>query len=229
MSLIFRQLFESESSTYTYILGDALTGEGIIVDPVIETLERDLQITAELGLKIKYVVDTHVHADHVTSSGAIKNRTGAEIVLGKSTGLKTADHLLDDGEELSFGSFKIRTLLTPGHTNGCTSFVVKNMVFTGDTLLIRGCGRTDFQEGSRETLFKSVREKLFSLPDETLVYPGHDYKGRTCSSIGEEKKWNPRLKMSNSFEVFKSIMDGLNLAHPKKIDVAVPANLKHGL
>lgn len=227
-NLIFRQLFEKESSTYTYLLADAHTKEGIIIDPVQETLTRDLKLLDELEIKLKYVLDTHVHADHITSSSEIKKATGAEIVLGAATEVSCSDILVADQEELSFGEFKVKAIATPGHTNGCTSFLVKNMVFTGDTLLIRGSGRTDFQEGSSEMLYKNVHEKLFTLPEETLVYPGHNYAGHQVSTIKEEMKFNPRLGGGKSLEEFSKIMKGLNLAHPKKIDVAVPANLKCG-
>ncbi len=229
MSIIFRQLFESESSTYTYILADARTKEAILIDSVQETMDRDLQIIEELHLNLKVLLETHIHADHITASGPIREKLKVHIYAGAGTELKTADRLLKDGEVFEVGTMVFKTLATPGHTDGCTSFLMHDRVFTGDTLLIRGCGRTDFQQGSNEKLFNSVREKLFQLPDETLVYPAHDYKGRTCSSIGEEKEFNPRLKLSNSFEQFAEIMDGLNLPHPKKIDVAVPANNKSGL
>ncbi len=229
MSLIFRQLFEPISSTYTYILGDSESKEALIIDPVQETMERDLQILSELHLNLKVILETHIHADHITSSGPLREKTGAAIFVGAGTDLTTADRLLKDGESFNWGSFEMKTLATPGHTDGCTSFYMAPFVFTGDALLIRGCGRTDFQQGSSETLFHSVRDKLFTLPEETLVYPAHDYKGRTCSSIKEEKEFNPRLKMSNSMDDFKTIMENLNLSPPKKIDVAVPANQNSGL
>lgn len=229
MSLVFRQFFELESSTYTYLLADSETSEGVLIDPVLETMERDIRFVEEMGITVKYILETHVHADHITSAGKLREKWGSKIVLGEHTKLETADLLLKDGETLSFGAQTLKAITTPGHTDGCTSFLVNNLLFTGDTLLIRGCGRTDFQQGSPETLFHSVREKLFSLPDETLVYPGHDYKGCLFSSIGEEKAFNPRLKLSNSLEDFAEIMNNLNLANPKKIDIAVPANLKSGL
>ena len=229
MSLSLRQLFEKESSTYSYILWDQSNKEAVIIDPVVETFDRDMEILSELGVQLKYIIETHIHADHITSSGKIRNQTGAQIVLGYGSGLETADLLLKDGESISIGEHTIQAITTPGHTDGCTSFYADSVVFTGDTLMIRGCGRTDFQEGSNETLFHSVREKLFKLPDETLVYPGHDYKGRTCSSIWEEKQFNPRLGLNVSEAEFAKIMGGLNLAPPKKIDIAVPANLKSGL
>ena len=227
--MLFRQLFDLESSTYTYVLGDEKTKNSIIIDPVLEQKERDLGLLSELGLQLKYIFETHVHADHVTSAGELRKATGAKICAGASTNLECADFLLKDNEDLDLDSLKIRTILTPGHTDGCTSYYIDGMVFTGDALMIRGCGRTDFQQGSPETLFESVREKLFSLPNETLVYPGHDYKGRTCSSIAEEKAHNPRLKLNNTQEQFAEIMNNLNLPNPKQIDRAVPANLKCGL
>ncbi|MEO0335782.1 MAG: MBL fold metallo-hydrolase [Pseudomonadota bacterium] len=226
--MIFRQLFDRESCTYTYIVADPETRSAAIIDPVLEMFDRDVQVLGELSLSLKYSIETHVHADHITSAFKLKEELGAEILLGESTGLECADRLLKENEIVDLDSLRIETILTPGHTNGCTCFVVGDRVFTGDTLMIRGCGRTDFQEGSSRTLFASVREKLFSLPDETLVYPGHDYKGRTCSSIGEEKAHNPRLKVDNTLEQFAEIMDNLNLAYPKKIDVAVPANKNCG-
>ena len=154
---------------------------------------------------------------------------GAKILVGKGTGLKSADQLLEDGEEISLGDLNVKTIVTPGHTNGCTSFFIEDRVFTGDALLVRGCGRTDFQQGSNETLFHSVREKLFVLPKSTLVFPGHDYKGRTCSSIGEEMEFNPRLKMENTLQQFSEIMNNLKLNPPAQIDLAVPANMNSGL
>lgn len=226
--MIFRQFFEKESGTYTYLLADAKTREGLIVDPVREMLERDLQFIQELGIRLLYTVETHVHADHITAADALRKRTGAKVVLGAGTQVSTADILLRDGEALTFGRHTLKALHTPGHTDGCTCYLAGDRLFTGDTLLIRGCGRTDFQSGSSERLFRSVREKLFTLPDETLVFPGHDYAGRTCSSIGEEKKFNPRLKLEIDLERFTEIMKNLNLAKPKMIDVAVPANLKSG-
>lgn len=227
-NLIFRQMFEKETSTYSYLLADAYTKEGILIDPVVETMTRDLKLLDELDIKLKYILDTHVHADHVTSSSSIKNATGAQVVLGKATGVECCDILLEDQQEIQFGEFKLKALSTPGHTNGCTSYLVENMVFTGDTLLIRGNGRTDFQEGSPERLYKSIKEKLFTLPDETLVYPGHNYAGLQVSSIAEEKKHNPRIGGGKTVEEFSQIMNNLNLPHPKKIDIAVPANLRCG-
>ncbi len=225
---LIRPLFDPESSTWTYILTDKASGKAAIIDPVAEQAERDCKLIEELGVKLVYILETHVHADHVTGATKLKNMTGAEIVYGAANQIDGADKLLKDGEEIKLGSTTIKTLFTPGHTAGCVSYLAGETVFTGDALFIRGCGRTDFQGGSPETLFDSVREKLFTLPDATVVYPGHDYKGMLSSTIGEEKKYNPRLKMENSKRRFAEIMNGLKLADPKKMDVAVPANLKAG-
>ena len=227
--LWFRQLFEKESSSYTYLLADSESLESIIIDPVVTTLDRDLLLLEELGLKLLYSLETHIHADHITSSGMLRKKLGCQIVLGKATGVAGADVYVEDGDRLSFGRFSLEALATPGHTLGCTSFYGEGRIFTGDTLLIRGCGRTDFQEGSSESLYHSVREKLFRLPEDTLVYPAHDYQGRTCSSLKEEKQFNIRLRDGISQEKFSRIMGNLNLAPPQHLKVAVPANQKLGL
>lgn len=227
--LIFHQLFEKTSSTYTYLLADAEIKEAIIIDPVIETLERDINLINDLGLNLKYILDTHVHADHVTASGELRKRTKAKVGLSAAYDLSCADLHLEDSQELSFGQFTVKSIHTPGHTIGCLTYQVDKMVFTGDALLIRGCGRTDFQQGSSEKLFLSVREKIFNLPDDTVVYPAHDYKGLSKTDIAIEKKLNPRLNLSISKEEFINIMASLNLAYPKKIQEAVPANLQCGL
>ena len=227
-TMIFRQLFEKESSTYTYLLADEHSGDGVIIDPVWETLDRDKQVIDELGVNLKLILDTHVHADHITSAASLKQHYGARYGVSEVARVPLADINIKHGQTLQIGQLNIQCLSTPGHTNTCMSYVVDDRVFTGDALLIRGCGRTDFQQGNAEKLFDSVRQLLFSLPDETFVYPAHDYKGRTVSTIGEEKRWNERLKLENSLSQFKSIMDGLNLANPKKIDEAVPANEQGG-
>lgn len=228
-NLIFHQLFEKETSTYTYLLGDAVSREAIFIDPVLEMVERDFQLLKELNLNLKIILDTHVHADHITGSGELRKRTGAKIGVSSAYDMACPDLHIEDGQEISFGKFKIKALNTPGHTSGCLSFKLGNMVFTGDALLVRGCGRTDFQEGSSEKLFQSVNEKLFTLPEDTIVYPGHDYKGFTSTSIGVEKALNPRLNTNISKDKFIEIMASLKLAHPKKIQEAVPANLICGL
>lgn len=226
---IFYQLFENESSTYTYLLADTESKEAIIIDPVFETRERDLKLIEELGLKLKYVLETHVHADHITSSSEIRKRTGALIGLSDAYEMSCPDIRLHEGKELTFGPYKIEVIHTPGHTHGCLTYKIDNMIFTGDVLLVRGCGRTDFQQGSSEKLFHSVREKLFKLPDDTIVYPAHDYKGYTKSTIGMEKKFNPRLNLEVGKEKFIDIMTNLNLPYPQKIKEAVPANLQCGM
>lgn len=225
----FYQLFEVESSTYTYILVDRATRHGVIIDPVRETNERDLKLLGELNASLIYILETHVHADHITASGLLRERTGAKIAQSLEARIEGVDLQLKDGDFLSFGDSKIKVISTPGHTNTCLSFHIGERVFTGDALLIRGCGRTDFQQGSAETLFHSVREKLFQLPDDTIIYPGHDYKGMTSSTIGLEKKYNPRLNLTVNKEEFQKIMGELNLSYPKKIKEALPANQKLGL
>lgn len=227
--MIFRQLFDKESSTYTYLLGDEPSGEAALVDPVVEHVERDLKLASELGLRITAIFDTHVHADHVTGAGALRERTGAVTHVSSQGGAPCADVMITDGLVVRMGAITVRALSTPGHTSGCTSFFVeapgeRPRVFTGDALLVRGCGRTDFQEGDAATLWRSVHEKLFTLPDETLVYPAHDYRGHTVSTIGEEKKHNPRLGGGMTLDSFVTLMNGLDLPPPAKIHEAVPAN-----
>lgn len=226
--LIFHQLFEHESSTYTYLIADPVTKEAALIDPVLETVDRDLKLVDELGLKLVYVLDTHIHADHVTGAGEIRKRTGAKTAVSSQAGVDCVDIPLEDGQELFLGDRKIRVIETPGHTNTCLTFHVDNMIFTGDALLIRGCGRTDFQQGSSDKLFDSVRNRIFKLPNETIIYPGHDYRGLTSSTVGAEKQHNPRLKESITLDGFKKIMAELKLANPKKIHEAVPANLACG-
>lgn len=226
--IIFHQLFESESSTYTYIIADKKTKEAAIIDPVLETVDRDLKLIEELGLRLKYVLDTHIHADHITGAGEIRKRTQAKTAVSQEAGVDCVDISLEDGEELLLGDKKIRVIATPGHTNTCLTYSFEGMIFTGDALLIRGCGRTDFQQGSSEKLYESVHEKLFKLSSETVIYPGHDYRGQTSSTIELEKKFNPRLGESKTKDDFKKIMSELKLANPKKIHEAVPANLVCG-
>lgn len=228
MRYLLKQLFEAESSTYTYFLIDKETNDAIIIDPVMETLERDLDLIKELSLNVKYVLDTHIHADHITSAGKIREVFGAKTVIGAGSNVDCADILVNDGDILYLGSLEIKVVSTPGHTNSCTSYYVPklNYIFTGDALLIRGNGRTDFQEGSSETLYNSV-QKIFKLPLDTIIYPAHDYKGRTASTIDEEMKFNPRIANKTKDE-FIQIMSELKLSKPKKIEKALPANLKCG-
>ena len=227
--MIFRQLIDKESSTFTYLLGDAASGEAALIDPVVEHVERDLSLLADLGLRLIAILDTHVHADHVTGAAKLRERTGAATYISAKGGPPCADVFVTDGNEIRIGTIRVQALATPGHTNGCTSYLVRcegepPRVFTGDALLIRGCGRTDFQEGDASTLWRSVHEKLFTLPDETLVYPAHDYRGHTVTTIGEEKRHNPRLGASMTLEGFVAMMESLDLPPPAKIHEAVPAN-----
>jgi len=226
--LIFRQLFEKDSGTYTYFLFDSATMEGLIIDPVKEQFDQSLHYLDELGVELKYVIDTHVHADHVTSSGMFREVTGAKCVFGNPAGIECADILLQDGDDLEFGHFNLKTIATPGHTDACTSFYTEGRLFTGDSLLIRGCGRTDFQSGDPEKLFESISQKLYAYPDDTLVYPGHDYLGRTVTSIREEKAFNPRIGSGQTLKNFVQIMNNLDLPKPNRIDEAVPLNIQCG-
>ncbi len=229
--MLFRQLFDPETSTYTYLLADETSREAVLIDPVLEQVERDLQVLRELDLKLAWAVDTHVHADHVTGLGTLREKTGCKTVLSERGGSGYPDLLVKQGDRIPFGRHSLEVRETPGHTNGCVTYVTDDraMAFTGDALLIRGCGRTDFQQGDARTLYRSVYEQVFTLPDATLVYPGHDYKGRTVSTVGEEKRWNPRLAVGRTLEEFADIMAKLQLAYPKKIDVALPANLLCGV
>ncbi|XP_030605056.1 persulfide dioxygenase ETHE1, mitochondrial-like [Archocentrus centrarchus] len=227
--LLFRQLFESESCTYTYLLADTETKEAVLIDPVLETIERDLKLIKELGLNLTVAVNTHCHADHITSTGLMKQRVaGLKSAISKFSGA-CADIHLKEGDKITFGRHCLTVRETPGHTDGCITLVTgdQSMAFTGDALLIRGCGRTDFQQGCPKKLYQSIHGKIFTLPDECLIYPAHDYLGQTASTVGEERKFNPRL--TKGIEGFVEIMNNLNLPKPKKIDISVPANLVCGL
>jgi glyoxylase-like metal-dependent hydrolase (beta-lactamase superfamily II)/rhodanese-related sulfurtransferase len=228
--LIFRQLFDPQSSTYTYLLGDSASREAILIDPVFEQARRDNALLRELGLTLTYTLDTHVHADHVTGAWMLKQMVGSKIALSALGGASGVDVALKHGDRVAFGERSVEARSTPGHTNGCMTYVLddKSKAFTGDCLLIRGCGRTDFQQGSPHKLYRSVHEQLFSLPDNSLLYPGHDYRGLTATSVGEERKFNPRVGENIGEDDFVGYMKNLGLPHPKLMDIAVPANLKCG-
>ena len=229
--MLFRQLFDRDSSTYTYLLADPDTREALLIDPVIDQVERDVELLRELDLHLVHTLETHAHADHVTASGLLRQRLGSRSVVSAEAGAECADRKVNAGDRIQVGSVELEVRATPGHTAGCVSYVTADQrhVFTGDALLIRGCGRTDFQQGDARELYRSVHEQLFSLPDSTQVWPGHDYRGRTSSTIGEEKAHNPRLGGDRDVDAFVDIMANLNLAQPAKIDIAVPANLACGL
>ena len=220
--MLFRQLYDHESSTYTYLIGDEASGQAALIDPVAEQVERDLALVRELGLTLALVLDTHVHADHVTAAGALRARTGARTCASQR-GAPCVDTPLDDRAHLALGDLAIEVLATPGHTDDSLCYRLGGAVFTGDTLLIRGCGRADFQNGDARALYRSITGTLFALPDDTVVWPGHDYNGRTSSTIGEEKRHNPRLAGKSEAE-FVAIMDNLGLPPPRKLAVAVQAN-----
>jgi glyoxylase-like metal-dependent hydrolase (beta-lactamase superfamily II)/rhodanese-related sulfurtransferase len=226
--MIFRQLFDSESSTYTYLIASRRGGEALIIDPVLERVDRYIQLLDELDLRLVKAVDTHVHADHITGLGALRDRTKCITVMGEQSGVDVVSLRVAEGDTIDVEGISLDVLYTPGHTDDSYSFLFGDRVFTGDTLLIRGTGRTDFQHGSARDQYDSLFNKLLKLPNETLVYPAHDYKGDTVSTIAEEKAYNPRLQVS-SVEEYAEIMDNLNLANPKMMDIAVPANLKVGL
>ena len=225
---MFKQMFDNESSTLTYLLVDDASREAVLIDPVDTHLDAYLAMLKELNCSLKYSLETHVHADHVTASGKLRHATQALTAVNKACGAVAASLQLKDGDEIKFGSQKISVIATPGHTPGSSSFLWNDRLFTGDTLLINGCGRADFQGGSVDVLYDSITKKLFTLPDETLIYPGHDYSGRRVSSIGQEKAINPRLAGKTRDE-FIAIMNNLNLPKPKLIDIAVPANRMCGV
>jgi sulfur dioxygenase len=227
--MIFRQLYEPLSSTYTYLLGDEASGMAILIDPVISSMDRDLNEVRSLGLDLAYTVDTHIHADHITAALEIKRAVGSRIAAPAFDRLPCADVGIEEGKPFQVGGITLQPLHTPGHTDGHFAYLFNDRIFTGDALLIEGCGRTDFQNGDADALYKSVREKLFALPDETLVYPAHDYQERFVSSIAQEKKRNPRLGGDKTLDEFKHIMANLDLPYPKFIDHAVPGNRQCGV
>lgn len=221
MTLI-RQLFDGESSTYTYLVADLDAGAAALIDPVLEQIDRDLGLIGELGLRLELVLETHVHADHVTAAGQLRERTGARTIAG-ALGAPCIDTRVATGDVLRLGAVSIDVLETPGHTDDSVTYRLGDQLFTGDTLLIRGCGRSDFQNGDAGTLYDSITRILFALPDDTVVWPGHDYKGMTRSTIGEEKRHNPRLT-GRTRDEFIALMAGLHLPPPRKLDVSVTAN-----
>ncbi|GAC1326997.1 MAG: MBL fold metallo-hydrolase [Collimonas sp.] len=227
--MIFRQLYEPLSSTYTYLIGCEETGQAVLIDPVIVSMERDLAEVKRLGLTLAYTVDTHIHADHITAALEMKSAIGSRIAAPAYDRLPCTDVGIEEGIPFQVGSITLQPLHTPGHTDGHFAYLFNDRVFTGDALLIEGCGRTDFQNGDADALYRSVREKLFTLPDEVLVYPAHDYNSRFASSIAQEKKRNPRLGGEKTLEDFKDIMANLHLPYPKFIDYAVPGNRQCGV
>lgn len=226
--MLFRQLLDSETGTYTYLIADLTTKEAVLVDPVIEQVDRDVKWLKELGLTLKFCLETHIHADHITGTSKLRELTGCESIVPDNAHAACANRFVKDGEVLRVGEIEILAIATPGHTDSHMAYLVNGtQVLTGDALLIRGCGRTDFQSGDAGTLYDRVTQRLFTLPNETLVYPGHDYRGNTVSTIGEEKQWNPRFVGRNR-EQFIEFMNNLDLPNPKKIAEAVPANERCG-
>ena len=226
--MIFRQLFEPVSCTYSYLIASRRAGEALIIDPVLEKVDRYLQLMRELDLRLVKAVDTHLHADHITGLGALRDRTHCITVMGEQSSVDMVSMRLTDGDRLQIEGVSMDVIYTPGHTDNSYSFLMQDRVFTGDTLMIRGTGRTDFQNGDPRAQYESLFGRLLRLPDETLVFPAHDYKGDTVSSIAEEKAHNPRLQVKSA-EEYVALMNGLNLANPKMMDVAVPANMHQGL
>lgn len=222
--MIFKQLYEELSSTYTYLVGCEESGQAVLIDPVYPTVERDMHVINSLGLKLVYTIDTHIHADHITSARRLKELAGSQIMYPVTSQCDCPDLRAEEGTAIRIGSVTIDPLYTPGHTDDHYAYQIGDRVLTGDALLIDGCGRTDFQNGNAEDLYKTVREKLFALPEDTLVFPAHDYNNRHVSSIAQEKERNPRLGGETTVEEFKELMANLNLAYPKFIDHAVPGN-----
>ncbi|HTS21189.1 MAG TPA: rhodanese-like domain-containing protein [Casimicrobiaceae bacterium] len=228
--VVFRQLFDPQSSTYSYLVGDPRSREAVLIDPVFEQVRRDAALIAELSLKLLATLETHVHADHVTAAWLLKGQFGSAIALSAASGAKGADRYLEHGDRIAFGARYLEVRATPGHTHGCVTYVLddESMAFTGDCLLIRGSGRTDFQQGDAREMYRSVRSQILSLPPSCLLYPAHDYRGLTVTSVGEERRYNPRLGGEIGEADFVGYMSNLGLPHPKLIDIAVPANLRCG-
>src|SRR5690349_20865442 len=228
--LVFRQLFDPTSSTYTYLLGDRASGTAVLIDPVFEQVRRDAALLGELGLKLTATLETHVHADHVTGAWLLKRRSGSRIMLSAASAAEGADRYLAQDDVVAFGGRRLLVRATPGHTDSCLTYVLDDhsMAFTGDCLLIRGAGRTDFQQGDPAAMYRSIHEQIFTLPEDCLLYPAHAYRGLTVTSVAEERRFNPRIGGEISVGDFTGYMKNLGLAHPKMIDVAVPANLRCG-
>jgi sulfur dioxygenase len=229
--MLFRQLMDRETSTYTYLLADEATRDAILIDPVLDQIERDIGLVRDLDLHLEYALDTHVHADHVTALGSLRERLGTKTIMSERAGVGCADLLVKEGDTIRFGSQCIEVLETPGHTAGCLTYLLadRTMAFTGDALLVRGCGRTDFQDGDAHQLYRSVHDKLFTLPPNTLLFPAHDYQGRTVTTVDEERRLNPRLGGGKTEAEFVTLMRELSLAYPKNIDIALPRNVHCGM
>jgi sulfur dioxygenase len=225
--MIFKQIFDTESSTYTYLIASAKGREAVIIDPVIENVDNYIKVLRELDLKLVKVIDTHIHADHVTGATKLKKATNCTTLMGEHTPADAVEIKVKDGEIIEIDNLKIKSLYTPGHTSDSYSFLLDNYLFSGDTLLINGTGRTDFQNGSSKDAYNSLFNNILKLPEETLVYPGHDYNGKFSSTIGNEKKYNPRLQVKSEDE-YIDLMSKLNLAKPKLIDINVSRNIKLG-
>jgi len=224
-----RQLFDPESSSYSYLLWDADTLDAALIDPVRNMVVRDIQLIRELGLSLRYTLETHIHADHITGSGILRSALNSMVLVHENCRSKCPDVLLKDGDRLPLGGSRIDVIHTPGHTDSDVSYLIPGMAFTGDSLLIRSCGRTDYQSGDAGTLFDSITRRLFTLPGDTIVYPGHDYNGRACSTIAEEKAYNPQLGNGTSRNKFISIMQNLQIEQPLSIHDTLPSNLQCGL
>lgn len=224
IQMIFHQFFENESSTYTYLIASEQTHEAVLIDPVFSEINIYKQYLKKQNLKLIYCLDTHVHADHVTAASLLREYFGCKTMIHRNSGVECGDIFITDRTVIRLGEIMIEARYTPGHTNACTSYVIDGIVFTGDALLINGCGRTDFQEGNAETLYDSIHQQIFTLADETIVYPGHDYNGNFFSTVGHERQYNARLGGQKTKQDFVELMQNLDLPYPKKIDIALPAN-----